>query len=53
MKMLTKRQINALKRHSRHHTARHMNEMTRLMTRSRNPLNFTQAHTVTMKKVGR
>tara|TARA_R100001440_G_scaffold19367_6_gene32671 strand:- start:1749 stop:1910 length:162 start_codon:yes stop_codon:yes gene_type:complete len=53
MKTLTKRQADAMKRHSKHHTKKHMDEMTRLMTRTRNPLNFTQAHKATMKKVGR
>jgi len=53
MKSLTKRQADAMKRHSKHHTKKHMDEMTRLMTRSRNPLTFTQAHKASMKKVGR
>tara|TARA_R100000654_G_scaffold60469_1_gene87312 strand:- start:1039 stop:1200 length:162 start_codon:yes stop_codon:yes gene_type:complete len=53
MKMLTTRQKETMKRHSKHHTKKHMTEMTRLMTRSRNPLTFTQAHKATMKKVGR
>lgn len=53
MKKLTKRQSDAMKRHSKHHTKKHNDEMIRLMTRARNPMTFTQAHKATMKKVGR
>ena len=53
MKTLTKRQANAMKRHSKHHTKKHNDEMIRLMTRTRNPMTFLQAHKATMKKVGR
>jgi hypothetical protein len=55
MKMLTTRQKNALARHKKDHghTKKHMDEMTRLMTRSRNPMSFLQAHKATMKKVGK
>ena len=53
MKTLTKRQSDAMKKHSVHHTKKHMVEMTRLMTRARNPLTFSQAHKATMKKVGK
>jgi hypothetical protein len=53
MKKLTTRQKNAMQRHKKHHTSKHMKEMTKLMTRSRNPLTFTQAHKKAMKKVGR
>ena len=53
MKKLTKRQSDAMKKHSKHHTKKHMDEMTKLMTRTRNPMTFTQAHKATMKKVGK
>ena len=53
MKMLTTRQKEAMKKHKKHHTKKHMDEMTKLMTRSRNPLTFKQAPTATIKKVGR
>jgi len=52
-KELTKRQKDTMKKHSVHHTKKHMSEMTRLMTRSRNPMTFTQAHKATIKKVGK
>ena len=52
-KKLTKRQQDTMKKHSVHHTKKHMTEMTRLMTRSRNPMTFTQAHKTTMKKEGK
>ena len=49
-KSLTKRQMNALKRHSKHHTAKHMSMMRRLM---RGGKTFTESHKQAMKKVGR
>ena len=52
-KSLTKRQKTTLKRHKKHHTAKHMTAMRKAMTRRRNPLTFTQAHKLAMKKVGR
>ena len=54
-KQLTKRQKDALARHKKAHghTKKHIDEMTRLMTRSRNPLTFVQAHKKTMSKVGK
>tara|TARA_R100000697_G_scaffold81113_1_gene93148 strand:- start:208 stop:375 length:168 start_codon:yes stop_codon:yes gene_type:complete len=51
-KKLNARQKKTMQKHSKHHTAKHMKEMTRLMLRSKNPLTFSQAHKVTMKKVG-
>ena len=49
-KSLTKRQKDALKRHSKHHTRKHMTEMRRRM---RGGSTFTVAHKAAMKKVGR
>ena len=49
-KKLTKRQNNALRRHSRHHTKKHMAFMR---TQMRKGKTFTQAHKAAMKKVGR
>ena len=49
-KKLTKRQKDALKRHSKHHTKKHMAEMRRRM---RGGSTFTAANKAAMKKVGR
>jgi LAS superfamily LD-carboxypeptidase LdcB len=49
-KKLTKRQTNALRRHSRHHTKKHMKFMRAQMRKGKT---FTQAHKAAMKKVGR
>tara|TARA_Y100000114_G_scaffold46436_2_gene42203 strand:- start:5997 stop:6170 length:174 start_codon:yes stop_codon:yes gene_type:complete len=49
-KSLTKRQEAAMKRHGKHHTAKHMREMTRLM---KSGSTFTAAHKAAQKKVGR
>jgi hypothetical protein len=49
-KKLTKRQTNALRRHSRHHTKKHMAFMR---TQMRKGKTFTQAHKAAMKKVGK
>ena len=49
-KKLTKRQTDTLARHKKHHTAKHMAEMRRLM---RAGSTFTDAHKKAMKKVGR
>ncbi len=53
MTVLTKRQKDTMKKHSVHHTKKHMTVMTTLMTRKNNPLNFTEAHKQAMKKTGR
>ena len=53
MKELTKRQKDTLARHKKHHTNKHMAMMKKAMTRKRNPLTFSQAHKMAMKKVGR
>ena len=49
-KKLTKRQEEALERHSIHHTKKHMNEMRKLMLGGKT---FTEAHKMAMKKVGK
>ena len=50
MKKLTKRQENALARHSEHHTRKHMTEMRKLM---RGGKTFGQSHKIAMSKVGK
>ena len=47
---LTKRQVTSMRRHARHHTAKHLREMVKAMRRGRT---FTQSHTSAKKKVGR
>tara|TARA_Y100001973_G_scaffold105690_1_gene179904 strand:- start:1683 stop:1844 length:162 start_codon:yes stop_codon:yes gene_type:complete len=49
-KKITSRQQAALKRHSSHHTAKHMSEMRKAM---RGGKTFGEAHKSAMKKVGR
>ena len=46
---LTKRQDNAMKRHSKHHTAKHMKYMKRRMLMGDT---FRQAHKKAQKHVG-
>jgi len=53
MKKLTKRQTDTMKKHSKHHTKKHMTMMTKLMTRTKNPLTFTKAHKQAMSKIGK
>ena len=48
-KSLTKRQENTLKRHSKHHTAKHMKYMKRRMLMGDT---FRQAHKKAQKQVG-
>ena len=50
LQKLTKRQIDTLKRHSSHHTPKHMGEMMRLM---RSGKSFSESHKMAMKKVGK
>ena len=50
---LTKRQKTTLKKHKKHHTAKHMQTMRKAMSRKKNPLSFTKAHKLAMKKVGK
>jgi|TARA_R100000654_G_scaffold40754_1_gene66843 hypothetical protein len=47
---LNKRQISAMRRHARHHTAKHLRSMVRAMKKGRT---FTQSHKSAMRKVGR
>jgi hypothetical protein len=49
-KELTQRQKDTLKKHSVHHTAKHMSMMRRLM---REGSTFTAAHKKAMKEVGK
>jgi|TARA_Y100000015_G_scaffold39387_1_gene43203 hypothetical protein len=49
-KSLTKRQENTLKRHSKHHTAKHMKYMKNLMMKGST---FRAAHKKAMNKVGK
>jgi len=48
-KGLTDRQKETMKKHSVHHSAKHMNLMKKLMLSGKT---FTQAHTIAMKEVG-
>ena len=47
---LTQRQKDTLKRHSKHHTKKHMDEMKKLMKQGKT---FGEAHKVAIKKVGK
>jgi hypothetical protein len=49
-KKLTERQKNTLKKHSVHHTAKHMTMMRSLMKKGKS---FNVAHKEAMKKVGK
>ena len=49
-KDLTQRQKDALKRHSKHHTKKHMDTMRKAM---RDGSTFSAAHKMAMRKVGR
>lgn len=46
---LNNRQANALKKHSVHHTKKHINSMVKAM---KNGKTFTESHKLAMKKVG-
>jgi len=48
-KELTKRQKDTMTKHKKHHTAKHMKEMTKAMLGGST---FTVAHKKAMKKVG-
>ena len=50
MAALTKKQQATLKKHSAHHSAKHMTEMRKAM---RSGKSFTQAHKTAQKKVGK
>lgn len=47
---ITTRQATAMKRHSKHHTAKHLRSM---VTAIKNGKTFTQSHKIAMKKVGK
>tara|TARA_R100000805_G_C3620181_1_gene123705 strand:- start:1482 stop:1688 length:207 start_codon:yes stop_codon:yes gene_type:complete len=47
---LTQRQKDALKKHSKHHTKKHISEMTKLMKQGKS---FGESHKITQKKVGK
>ena len=47
---LTQRQKDTMKRHSKHHTKKHMDNMTKLMKEGKT---FGEAHKIAMKKIGR
>tara|TARA_R100000664_G_scaffold21769_1_gene31152 strand:+ start:268 stop:441 length:174 start_codon:yes stop_codon:yes gene_type:complete len=47
---LNTRQTNAMKKHSKHHTAKHLKEMVSLMAKGKT---FTESHKMAMKKVGK
>ena len=49
-KALTKRQEDTLKKHSVHHTKKHMSTMRKLMSEGKT---FTESHKMAMKKVGK
>ena len=48
--LLKKRQEDAMKRHSEHHSKKHMDLMRKLMGDGKT---FTEAHKLAMKKVGK
>ena len=50
MATLTKRQLETLERHKKHHTKKHMELMKRLMRRG---VSFTAAHKQALKAVGK
>jgi len=50
VKKLTQRQTDTLKRHSIHHTRKHMTEMRKLMRKGKT---FTESHKIAMTKVGK
>jgi len=47
---LTKRQQDVMKKHSKHHTGKHMKSMTAMMKKGKT---FTESHKAAQKKVGR
>ena len=52
IKDLTPRQQKVMRSHARHHTLKHMRSMARLMG-GRRKLNFSQAHTIAIRRVGK
>ena len=49
MSKLSKKQLTIMKKHSKHHTSKHMEMMRKLMIKG---LSFKEAHRETQKKVG-
>ena len=47
---LTTRQVNAMKKHAKHHTVKHLKSM---VTAMKNGKTFTQSHKIAQKKVGK
>lgn len=47
---LTQRQKDTLKRHSKHHTSKHLSEMKKLMKQGKT---FGESHKIAMKRVGK
>ena len=47
---LNVRQQSAMKRHAKHHTAKHLRSMVTAMKKGKT---FTQSHKIAMKKVGK
>ena len=47
---LTQRQKDTLARHKKHHTAKHIAEMTKLMKQGKT---FGESHKIAMRKVGK
>ena len=47
---LTKRQQNAMKRHSVHHTGNHIKAMVNAIKKGKT---FTESHKIAMKKIGK
>lgn len=47
---LTQRQKDTMKRHSKHHTKKHMDMMSKLMKEGKT---FGESHKITMKKIGK
>ena len=48
-KQLTGRQKKTMKKHSKHHTKKHMTEMKKLIKKGKT---FNQAHKIAQKKIG-
>ena len=47
---LNKRQESAMKKHSKHHTGKHLKTMVSLMKKGKT---FTDSHRIAMKRVGK
>ena len=48
--VLNMKQQNAMRRHAKHHTAKHLRSMVTSMKKGKT---FTQSHKIAMKKVGK